>query len=134
MRLRILNGTDGILLPLTLPGLEVYVIGQDRINLLKTQKTGDDLKTAIRMAPGNRNKLLIRAPMSPTKSTLQALAQMPRSPNFPERSDGRNDVDAAYGSRRIRSLGSTRRRPPNRQFMLLLEHKLTEITLDQGNR
>jgi len=82
MCLRILNGTDGIFLPLTLPGFEVYVIGQDGINLLKPEKAGDDLKTAIRMAPGNRNELLIRAPMSPTKGMLQALAQMPRSPNF----------------------------------------------------
>jgi suppressor of ftsI len=82
MRLRILNGTDGIFLPLALPGFEVYVIGQDGINLLKPERAGNDLKTAIRMAPGNRNEVLIRAPMRPGKGTLQALAQMPRSPNF----------------------------------------------------
>jgi FtsP/CotA-like multicopper oxidase with cupredoxin domain len=34
IRLRILNGTDGIFLPLALPGFEVYVIAQDGINLL----------------------------------------------------------------------------------------------------
>lgn len=82
MRLRILNGTDGIFLPLVLPGFEVYVIGQDGINLLKPEKAGDTLKSAIRMAPGNRDELLIRAPMNPASGVLQALAQMPRSPNF----------------------------------------------------
>ena len=56
MRLRILNGTDGIFLPLTLPGFEVYVIGQDGINLLKPEKAGNDLKSAIRMAPGESQR------------------------------------------------------------------------------
>jgi suppressor of ftsI len=82
MRLRILNGTDGIFLPLALPGFEVYVIGQDGINLLKPEKAGDDLKSAIRMAPGNRNEVLIRAPMNPGKGVLRALAQMPSAPDF----------------------------------------------------
>jgi suppressor of ftsI len=82
IRLRILNGTDGIFLPIVLPGFEVYVIGQDGINLLKPERIGEDLKSAIRMAPGNRNEVLIRAPMNPTRGTLQALAQMPTSPNL----------------------------------------------------
>ncbi|HVN63918.1 MAG TPA: multicopper oxidase domain-containing protein, partial [Candidatus Binataceae bacterium] len=82
LRLRILNGTDGIFLPLVLPGFEVYVIGQDGINLLKPERAGDTMKSAIRMAPGNRNELLIRAPMKPVKSTLRSLAQMPMSPNL----------------------------------------------------
>jgi FtsP/CotA-like multicopper oxidase with cupredoxin domain len=82
MRLRILNGNDGIFLPLALPGFEVYVIGQDGINLLKPQRAGDDPKSAIRMAPGNRNEVLIRAPMKPGRGTLRALAQMPASPNL----------------------------------------------------
>ncbi len=82
LRLRILNGTDGIFLPLALPGFEVYVIGQDGINLLKPERAGDQMRSAIKMAPGNRNELLIRAPLKPTKSKLIALAQMPRSPNL----------------------------------------------------
>lgn len=82
IRLRILNGTDGIFLPLTLPGFEVYVIGQDGINLLKPERAGDDLKSAIRMAPGNRNEVLIRAPTRAAKGILQALAQMPGSRNY----------------------------------------------------
>jgi suppressor of ftsI len=81
MRLRILNGCDGIFLPLTLPGFEVYVIGQDGINLLKPERGGRDPKSAIRMAPGNRNELLIRAPMKATRGTLSALAQMPGGAN-----------------------------------------------------
>jgi len=82
IRLRILNGTDGLFLPLTLSGFEVYVIGQDGINLLQPERAGDDLKSSIRMAPGNRNELLIRAPMIPTRGTLRALAQMPMSPQL----------------------------------------------------
>ena len=82
MRLRILNGTDGIFLPLTIPGFDVYVIGQDGVNLLKPEKAGEDVKTAIRMAPGNRNEILVRAPMKPITSVLRALTQMPSSPNY----------------------------------------------------
>src|SRR5215469_9385493 len=77
IRLRILNGTDGIFLPIVLPGFEVYVIGQDGINLLKPQRAGVDPKSAARMAPGNRNEVLIRAPIRPARASLQALAQMP---------------------------------------------------------
>jgi suppressor of ftsI len=79
MRLRILNGSDGIFLPLALPAFEVYVIGQDGINLRKPERVGEDLKSAIRMAPGNRNEVLIRAPMRSVRGTLRALAQMPTS-------------------------------------------------------
>ena len=82
IRLRVLNGTDGIFLPLTLSGFEVYVIGQDGINLLKPERAGDNLKSAIRMAPGNRNEVLIRAPMNPARGTLRAIAQMPGSSNL----------------------------------------------------
>jgi FtsP/CotA-like multicopper oxidase with cupredoxin domain len=82
MRLRILNGTDGLFLPLTLSGFEVYVIGQDGINLLKPEKAGDNLNSSIRMALGNRNELLIRAPMHNAQGTLRALGRMCRSPNL----------------------------------------------------
>lgn len=82
IRLRILNGTDGNFLPLVLLGFEVYVIGRDDINLLKPEKGGDDMKSAVRMAPGNRNEMLIRVPMRDTNGTLRALAQMPMSPNL----------------------------------------------------
>ena len=76
IRLRILNGTDGLFLLLVLTGFEVYVIGQDGINLLKPETAADDPKRAIRMAPGNRNELLIRAPMHETKGMLRALAHI----------------------------------------------------------
>jgi FtsP/CotA-like multicopper oxidase with cupredoxin domain len=83
MRLRILNGTDGLFLPLAVPGFEVYVIGQDGINLLKPERAGEDLTSAIRMAPGNRNEVLIRGPMSAARGTLRALAQMASAPLLP---------------------------------------------------
>ena len=81
IRLRVLNGTDGVFLPLAITGFEVYVIGQDGINLLKPERAGEDFNTAIRMAPGNRNELLIRAPMTAAKGMLTALAQMADAPN-----------------------------------------------------
>lgn len=82
MRLRLLNGTDGIFLPLALPGFEVYVIGQDGINLLKPEIAGNDPKSAIHMAPGNRNEVLIRAPLRHATGVLRAFPQMPASPNL----------------------------------------------------
>lgn len=82
LRLRVLNGTDGLFLSLVLTGFEVYVIGQDGINLLKPEKAGDDPARAIRMAPGNRNELLIRAPLYGATGTLRALPQMPNSPKL----------------------------------------------------
>lgn len=88
LRLRILNGTDGIPMPIVLPGFEMYVIGQDGINLLRPERVGEDLKTAMRMAPGNRNEVLIRAPQKPTTGTLIALPQMPMSPNLLSESMG----------------------------------------------
>ncbi len=84
MRLRILNGTDGIFLPIALPGFDVYVIGQDGINLLKPEQSGGDLKSAVRMAPGNRNEVLIRAPMQPARGVMRALAQTTRLPLMSE--------------------------------------------------
>jgi suppressor of ftsI len=99
VRLRILNGTDGIFLPLTVSGLEVYVIGQDGINLLKPEKAGADPKSAIRMAPGNRNEILVRAPMNPVRGTLRAIAQMPMSANLMSEAMGemmaRPEIDIA---------------------------------------
>jgi suppressor of ftsI len=82
IRLRMLNGTDSIPMPIALPGFEMYVIGQDGINLLKPERAGEDLKTAIRMVPGNRNEVLIRAPGKATTGTLIALPQMAASPNI----------------------------------------------------
>jgi len=80
MRLRILNGTDGIPMQLVMPELEVYVIGQDGVNLLKPELAAADLKSAIKMAPGNRIELLIRAPRRPVTATLRTLPQMEGSP------------------------------------------------------
>lgn len=80
MRLRILNGTDGIPMQLVMPELEVYVIGQDGVNLLKPESAAANPKSAIKMAPGNRIELLIRAPRRPVTTTLRTLPQMAGSP------------------------------------------------------
>jgi len=74
LRLRILNGVDEFLLPITLPGFEMYIIGQDGINLLAPELVGGDVLTALRMAPANRAEVLIRAPMQPTTGSLISLA------------------------------------------------------------
>jgi FtsP/CotA-like multicopper oxidase with cupredoxin domain len=65
---------------LVLPGFEVFVIAQDGVNLLKPERAAEDAGTAIRMAPGNRIELLIRAPRHSTSATLSALPQMASSP------------------------------------------------------
>jgi suppressor of ftsI len=81
MRLRILNGTDGIPMQLVLPGFEVYLIGMDGVNFAKPERGAADMSSAIWMAPGNRAELLIRAPAQPASGTLQALARMASAPN-----------------------------------------------------
>jgi FtsP/CotA-like multicopper oxidase with cupredoxin domain len=109
LRLRILNGTNGLFLPLVLPGFEVYVIGQDGINLLRPERAGDDLKSAIRMAPGNRNELLITAPVRPTHGTLRALEQRPRSPNLMSETMGEMMSAPEIGIARFEVSGEPRR-------------------------
>ena len=75
MRLRVLNGTDGIPMQLVLPEFETYLIGQDGINLTKPEECCSGEKTAARLAPGNRSEFLIRAPERPVTSTLTAVSQ-----------------------------------------------------------
>lgn len=75
IRLRVLNGTDSIPMQLHLPGFEVYLIGQDGVNLLKPEECSGSEATAPRMAPGNRLEFLIRAPEQPITSRLIAIAQ-----------------------------------------------------------
>ncbi|MBV9224212.1 MAG: multicopper oxidase family protein [Acidobacteriaceae bacterium] len=74
MRLRVLNGTDGIPMQLLLPDFETYLIAQDGINLLKPEEACSSEKSASRLAPGNRLEFLIRAPERPVRSTLTAIA------------------------------------------------------------
>jgi suppressor of ftsI len=132
MRLRVLNGTDGTFLPLMLSGFEVYVIGQDGINLLKPEKAGESPKSAIRMAPGNRNELLISAPMIPARSRLRALAQMPASPNLMSETMGemmsRPEIDIAA----FEVSGSPKRMAipaklptPSREYPLISDAEIT---------
>jgi len=88
MRLRILNGTDGIPMQLVLPGFEVYLIGVDGVNFAEPERAGADMDSAIWMAPGNRAELLIRAPAQPASGTLQAMARMATAPNVLSESMG----------------------------------------------
>lgn len=88
IRLRMLNGTNGTYLPIVLPGMNVYLIGTDGVNLPAPQKlkldfTGqvtqfnvmDPATTALGTSPGNRVELLIQAPSTPGTYTMSAAAQ-----------------------------------------------------------
>jgi FtsP/CotA-like multicopper oxidase with cupredoxin domain len=72
IRLRFLNGTNELLLPLQLPGFEVFVIAYDGVNLLAPQQVSQTGNSAITVPAGGRVELLVRAPSNGT-STLAAL-------------------------------------------------------------
>jgi suppressor of ftsI len=87
VRLRFLNGTNYLTLPLVLPGFDNYLIGFDGVNLLKATNIdmsgkGTKLvnKENLLHAPvqiasaGNRIELLIKAPSTPGTYTLSSLA------------------------------------------------------------
>jgi suppressor of ftsI len=70
LRLRILNGSNTLNLPLSLPGFEMYVIGYDGVNLLAPQQlTAPQLLTM-----GGRLEVLLRAPATPGSYMLSAVA------------------------------------------------------------
>jgi FtsP/CotA-like multicopper oxidase with cupredoxin domain len=72
VRLRLLNGTNSLLMPLQLPGFTVYVIGIDGVNLVAPYQVpaGANIPTAS----GNRVELLIQAPATPGTYTLASQA------------------------------------------------------------
>jgi len=72
VRLRFLNGSNSLLLPLQLQGFAVYVIAVDGVNLLAPYlvPAGGNLPTA----PANRVELLVQAPATPGTYTLSSLA------------------------------------------------------------
>lgn len=74
VRLRILNGTNALLLPLQLQGFEVYVIGHDGVNLLAPQQVDQTGSNAVNLPTGGRVEMLVRAPATPGSYTLKALA------------------------------------------------------------
>jgi suppressor of ftsI len=86
VRLRILNGCNFLILPLSLPGFDVFAIGYDGIKLLAAeQMTQAPLGTTnsaatmtsgnnVLRSPGGRAELLVRAPQTPGNYTLAALA------------------------------------------------------------
>jgi FtsP/CotA-like multicopper oxidase with cupredoxin domain len=85
VRLRMLTGTNTLVLPLVLPGMDVFQIGVDGVNFLQPERLaqrGTKLVTpsnlfdgsTIVAASANRNELLIRAPKTPGTFTLSAVA------------------------------------------------------------
>jgi suppressor of ftsI len=85
VRLRVLNGTNYVILPLVLEGVDVFQIGFDGVNFLepvRLEQKGTVLVTpsnlndgsTIVAAPANRTEFLLRAPNQPGRYTLTAAA------------------------------------------------------------
>jgi FtsP/CotA-like multicopper oxidase with cupredoxin domain len=85
VRLRILNGTNFIFMPLVLPGLETYIIAFDGVNLTAPAQATFDYAGTVSAAnmftanvmttsPGNRIELLVRAPQQPGTYTISSAA------------------------------------------------------------
>jgi suppressor of ftsI len=85
VRLRVLNGTNFMYVPLTLPGMEAYVIARDGINLpapvlldqsdpvTKVDVGNMYAGTSVDLPPGGRAELLVRAGR-PGRYTLRCVA------------------------------------------------------------
>ncbi len=73
VRLRILNGSNTLNLPLSLPGFEVYVIGHDGVNLLAPQLV-NTAAAPILLTMGGRIELLLRAPSATGNYLLSGVA------------------------------------------------------------
>lgn len=84
VRLRILNGTNTLNLPLQLPGFEVYVIGYDGVNFQVPQKLDQSGKGSEAVASANRVEMLVRAPATPGTYTLSALSTMEMTHMWPK--------------------------------------------------
>jgi len=85
VRLRFLNGTNAMWLPLVLPGFEIHMIAFDGVNFqtpFSVAQNGTTLVTPANMgantmvfvAPGNRMEMLIKAPAATGSYKLSALA------------------------------------------------------------
>ncbi len=73
VRLRILNGSNTLNLPLSLPGFDVYVIAYDGVNLLAPQLV-QTATTPLLLTMGGRIELLLRAPAAAGTYTLSGVA------------------------------------------------------------
>lgn len=70
IRLRMLNGSNTLNLPVSLPGMQMYAIGYDGVNLLAPQLiTSPEMLTM-----GGRLEVLVRAPATAGTYTLSAVA------------------------------------------------------------
>ena len=102
LRLRILNGTDGIFLRLMLTGLEVYVIGRDGINLLKPEKAGC-LSTVDQHGPGQSQRASDSRSIASRQGPSKVASNDGVVAESDERGHGRNDVGARNRHRYVRS-------------------------------
>jgi suppressor of ftsI len=73
VRLRMLNGSTTLNLPLQLPGFEVYVIAYDGVNLLAPQLV-DTVANPILLTMAGRVELLLRAPSTAGSYAMTAQA------------------------------------------------------------
>jgi FtsP/CotA-like multicopper oxidase with cupredoxin domain len=85
VRLRLLNGTNFLFLPLVFPGLEVYQIAFDGVNFAAPAAGTYDYTGTVTQAnmfqvnvmmtsPGNRMELLVRMPETPGTYTISSAA------------------------------------------------------------
>ncbi len=88
IRLRLLNGTNGLYLPLLLPGMQCYLIAFDGVNLSAPVPANFNFAGTVTQfninapgtnvlgtSPGNRIELLIQAPSTPGTYTMSVAPQ-----------------------------------------------------------
>jgi suppressor of ftsI len=73
VRLRFLNGTNSLNLPLQLAGFEVYLIGIDGVNLLAPQRIDQSGNNSVFTTAATRVEMLVRAPSTPGTYTMSSL-------------------------------------------------------------
>jgi suppressor of ftsI len=85
VRIRILNGCNALVLPLVLPGMDVFQIAVDGVNFLQSKLLDQKGTTVVTpanlndgttmvMAPANRFEFLVRAPKTPGTFKLSSIA------------------------------------------------------------
>lgn len=84
VRVRVLNGTNALLLQLQLQGFEVYVIAHDGVNLLAPQQVDQSGSNAVNLPTGGRLEMLVRSP-SPQKGSIRGRRSTSCNSTSPER-------------------------------------------------
>lgn len=117
LRMRILNGSNTLNLPLALPGFEAYAIAYDGVNLLVPQR----LTTEQLLTMGGRLELLLRAPTTPGTYTLLATADVTDQHPWPQFALMQINVSGTPVSMGIPSSLPT----PTREYPLIADSELT---------